>query len=90
MQTQIDTSLYCRKAYDIMRSSGVSLLDALRQSTNYDFEIYKEVVIFLAKKLSFFNYQKPARWPIYALDLACWENEDTRSASDFRILLCDF
>lgn len=89
MNAQLTVSQCCRDAYTLMvQHQRMPLLAALRQACDYNIEIYKESIMYLARRLDLVSEHDGDRWPVYALDIAEWETCPSRLMSDIQQLLC--
>lgn len=89
MYAQLSIPACCRAAYNLLQCNpDMTLLSALREASDYNIDIYKEAILYLARKLSIMNAEDHVRWPIYALDIASWETSQERSPEDIKGLLC--
>jgi hypothetical protein len=89
MNAQLTVPQCCKEAYALMvQQKSMPLLAALREACDYNIELYKETIMYLARRLDLASDTDGDRWPVYALDLAEWETCPSRLMSDIRDLLC--
>lgn len=59
------------------QTEAVSLLDSLRIACDYNIDLYRECVCYIASKLQLMLPEEQAPWPIYALRIAEWESSQS-------------
>lgn len=102
MNTSVQSSLVLCATLELLETSGWSkehkfqfhrdeqrssnLLSALQEACNYDLDLYKSMVVYLARKVDPI-FGRLTTWPIAALELANWETQECRTFDDIRNLL---